>query len=217
MPALAHNEHYTWTFPGAPVRVRLSLDLVRRLRPSLTDGAITGDSDQGGILIDRPEGGGGIEISDAMAFFGDPIDSLPVLLRAYRNSNDLAPVGFYRTQSAEPLEFRDEDLRTASDYFFHPTNVFLILQCSRSGPGNGTFYFWDNGQIHRDIPFPEFPFDPSALASRERSRLAARQSDREQEPVPPLASAALTKAAVPAPPPLPQLAAQAEPQFHPPA
>src|SRR5215468_88769 len=99
MPALAHNEHYTWSFPGAPLRVRLSLDLVRRLRASLTAGAMTGDSEQGGILLGRTEAGSGTEIIDAMAFFGDPADSLPVLLRAYRNSGDLIPVGFYRTQN----------------------------------------------------------------------------------------------------------------------
>src|SRR5690242_4792963 len=62
-PALqAEQATYVWTFPGAPVRIRIPLDLVRRIRDHLTSN-LKGPSERGGLLLGSAHGHE-VEISD---------------------------------------------------------------------------------------------------------------------------------------------------------
>jgi TonB family protein len=78
-------------------------------------------------------------------------------LRAIRKSGELRPVGFYRTQSSDALEFRDEDITIARDHFSDPHSAFLVIHHTSQGADNAAIFYWENGSIRREFPFLEFP------------------------------------------------------------
>ena len=170
--------HYIFTFPGAPVRICLQLEVVRNLQEilaPLTDSKDAVSVERNGILLGQL-GGGSTEVMDVLELPGDLPGAIAASLPRLRKSRDLVPVGFYRTQSDDDLHLSDQDFDIASEYFSDASNVFLVIHQSNAGPDKATFFFWDNGRIHRDFPILEFPFDVHVLAVQERQR--ARNAHR---------------------------------------
>jgi TonB family protein len=167
------TQHYIWTFPGAPVRICVQLDVVSSLQEILASPAGRDDErgvEQMGILLGRMGGGNGTEITAALPSLGEESHALASTLQALRNSGDIVPVGFYRTQADESLRLSDHDFEIARAHFSAPGNVFLVIHPSKLADPKATFFFWDNGHIHRDFAFLEFPLNAPLLASRENRR-----------------------------------------------
>ena len=184
-------EHYTWTFPGAPVRVCIQLEVIRHLQELLTPptgnpGAVS--IGYAGVLLGKLGGANGTEISAVIASIGEGPDAIPATLKSLRPSRDLVPVGFYRAVPGPDLRLNDDDFHLAGRLFSDPGNVFLIVRVSETGADKATFFFWDQNKMHRDFPILEFPFDASRLAAREGQRAARARTNQTEAPAIPIAT-----------------------------
>jgi len=160
--------HYTWSFPGSPVHVRLALDVVDRLQEQLhsADGA----PGKQGLLLGKAHGQTtGIDdlqpLVDESLSIGEAAASLPS-----------PPAGYYRIHGDTAFRLNDSDIALAQTFFPDPHQVFLLIQATDSGPGTATFFFWDEGKMCGDLPFLEFPLDSSLLAIAEQQRIQAMET-----------------------------------------
>jgi hypothetical protein len=176
------QEFYTWTFPGAPVRIHLHLNVVESLGREVRRAfeAVPSHSVEiGGILYGRADFATSpiIEIRDFEPFLCEYradhkfilSDSdqrkLDRLLSARRADGPeaLAVVGYYRAHIGDGLSLRAEDVALAQAHFCDPANVFLVVKPAADGSASAGFFFWDNGRIDPEFSFLEFPFDARQL------------------------------------------------------
>jgi len=180
-PTLA-QEAYTWTFPGAPVRIQLHLNVVESLSREVRrafESVPSHSVEIGGILYGSANfaASRAVEIKDFEPFLceyradhkfilsdGDrrKLDRLLAARRA-DGPEALSVVGFYRAHIGDGVCLREEDVAVAQAHFYDPANVFLLVKPSVDGSANAGFFFWDNGRIDSEFTFLEFPFDARQL------------------------------------------------------
>ncbi len=176
------QEFYTWTFPGAPVRIHLLLNVVESLGREVRrafESVPSHSVEIGGILYGRADFSTSpiIEIRDFEPFLSEYradhkfilSDSdrrkLDRLLSARRADGPeaLAVVGYYRAHIGDGLGLRAEDVALAQAHFCDPANVFLLVKPAADGSASAGFFFWDKGRIDPEFSFLEFPFDARQL------------------------------------------------------
>ncbi len=185
---------YTWSFPGAPVRIHLYLDAVEDLQRQLNELSASesrGRLEFAGLLLGR----GDLRHSPVVEVRGFiPVisetraDSAQTLTDADRiqfgkalaeaeSSSDsrLSPVGYFRTRGSEGVCLNEDDLALIHSHFRDPASVFLMIRPGGDTPASAGFFFSDSGQINADFTFLEFPFDPKTLSGQ-----AAKLSRRPQ-------------------------------------
>jgi len=180
--SISAQEFYTWTFPGAPVRIHLHLNVVESLGREVRrafESVPSHSVEIGGILYGTADFAANrlIEIKDFEPFLceyrsdhkfilsdgdGRKLDRLLAARRA-DGPEALSVVGYYRAQIGEGLSLRQEDVATAQAHFYDPANVFLLVKPSPDGSASAGFFFWDNGRIDSEFSFLEFPFDARQL------------------------------------------------------
>ena len=207
-PAVA-PEYYTWTFPGAPVRVHLYLNVVERLSREVRrayDSIPSRHVEIGGILLGSADVFAShiIEIKDFEPILCEyrsdnkfePSDAdrrkLEKTLAARREAADgnLKVVGYYRSHTGDGLAMSEADTSIAQAFFDDPGSVVLLIKPSEDGSASAGFFFWDNGRIDSEFTFLEFPFEAQQLAvarvkpTRVRSRphVADPSDDTAHEP-----------------------------------
>jgi hypothetical protein len=160
------TDSYTWGFPGAPIQIRLNLEVVTRLRKQIQDsekgpgvlsacGLLTGDTRKPGVtrILDfKP-----LQTLDAAS------------VAAARDGASDEVVGFYRTTPAGGVSMPDDDRALAASFFSGPGSVFLLVETGVSSIGAARFCFWGEGEIF-DWPLMAFPFDAAELAVEEGHR-----------------------------------------------
>jgi protein TonB len=160
------TDSYTWGFPGAPIQIRLDLEVVRRLRKQIQDsekgpgvlsacGLLTGETHQPGVT--RILGFQPLQTLDAAS------------VEAARDGASDKVVGFYRTTPAGLVSMQDDDRALAASFFSDPKSVFLLVETGKSTIGAARFCFWGDGEIF-DWPLMAFPFDAAELAVEEGRR-----------------------------------------------
>lgn len=195
IPAPAEPQSYIWSFPGAPIRVHLSLEVVENLAPSLTGKE---DAAPFGLLLGHVDGLATIVSGFQPLAAADAREIETALAKLAAQSGRSPVVGYYRAQPAsqqqEGLRLDEKDMALAGIFFNDPSNVVLLLQAAGPGPANATFFFYDSGRLNGDFPFLEFPFDAHLLASAEQHRVeAAQRRSFEVLPPPPPPSPARAK------------------------
>ena len=218
------QEVYTWTFPGAPVRVQLHLNVVESLSHEVRrafESVPSHSVEIGGILYGTADFAASrvVEIKDFEPFLceyradhkfilsdGDrrKLDRLLAARRA-DGPEALSVVGFYRAHIGDGLCLREEDVAVAQAHFYDPANVFLLVKPSVDGSASAGFFFWDNGRIDSEFSFLEFPFD-----TRQLTGLRATPAARALTPALPAADP------IPEPPTRPEYPALALPRELPP-
>jgi len=177
------TDFYTWTFPGAPVRIHLHLNVVERLNREVRrafESVPSHSVEIGGFLLGTADFFASpiIEIKDFEPFLSEyrgdhkfilsepDRRKLEKLLGADRpvRADGLTVVGYYRSHIGEGLGLRPEDLAVAQTHFLDPASVFLLIKPAIDGSVNAGFFFWDNGHIDADFTFLEFPFDERQLS-----------------------------------------------------
>jgi hypothetical protein len=167
-PAIKIPTRYTWSFPGAPVKVQLSLGVVERLQAELSK--LPTDAPKEGYLLGSAAG----RTTDILEFrsIADPERSSPAdgaIPLALPEA--LQTVGYYKVTRETALRLTESDIDLAESVVPWPHQVFLLIQLAEPGPANATFFFWDGGRIRGDFAFLEFPFDAAWLAKAEQDRI----------------------------------------------
>ncbi len=160
------TDSYTWGFPGAPIQIRLNLEVVTRLRKQIQNsekgpgvlsacGLLTGETRQPGVT--RILGFKPLRTLDAAS------------VEAARDGASDEAIGFYRTTPAGGVSMPDDDRALAARFFSDPSSVFLLVETGISTIGAARFCFWGEGEIF-DWPLMVFPFDAAELAVEEGRR-----------------------------------------------
>ena len=179
----AAQDFYTWTFPGAPVRVHLHLSVVDNLGREVRrafESVPSHSVEIGGVLLGTAVPTSPIvEIKEFEPFLCEyrsdhkfmlsdadrrKLEKLLAARKAERQDG-LAVVGYYRSHLGEGLRMSPEDLGIAQACFCDPANVFLVVKPAADRSMSAGFFFWDNGRIDSDFTFLEFPFDARMLSA----------------------------------------------------
>ena len=157
------SSYYVWWFPGSPVRVHLSLDVVRRLGEQLQTAPAQG-------FLFGKTADGATEILDFQSSPGPIPESVAALTE---DGGKPLLVGWYRT--GESLALNDGDRALARTFFAQPYQVLLAIQRAEFGPPTASFFFHDPDGKMAEYSLMEFPFEASLLAGEERDRLRRSQ------------------------------------------
>jgi hypothetical protein len=164
---------YTWTFPGAPIRISIHLDVVKKLQTAASRSSTNGRPlDIGGLLFGRSQSAT-VEIIDYQLLPGGKgsngytlneleLERSLAKLGASRESGAKSPVvGFFRTQRENSLMLRDEEIEAVHRHFNDPDQVILLIRVLPEQITAG-FLFWDGGVL-TPFSFMEFPLDAELL------------------------------------------------------
>ncbi|MBV6466219.1 MAG: hypothetical protein PGMFKBFP_01522 [Anaerolineales bacterium] len=204
-PQTPASDTYLWSFPGSPVRIHLHVSCVERLLAEVlktTGGTPDQSTESGGILIGRAESPEKIEVVDFLPISRDEPSPRYVLSpddcrrveqakAALAAKEGLVAIGYYRSSFRDGLRLEPEDIALLEKHFPNPSNIALLIQPEKTGPGTAGFFFWDNGVLESGFSFNEFPFDPAQLrlemeqqrsAALEASAARRRASERKTAP-----------------------------------
>jgi TonB-like protein len=210
--ALSAPDVYTWTFPGAPLRIFLHLGVVERLGRKVSwafEPAPLHGVEIGGLLLGTADRTSHVvEVKDFEPFSCEDRDDhkfilsvsdrykLADTLAAHRSTDaaQLKVVGYYRSHTGEGLRLGEQDVSLTQSHFCDPANVVLLVKPSADGSSSAGFFFWDNGRIESEFTFLEFPFDAEQLrpAQVQPLGLAAPEQRAGEEPVDKSALAAVS-------------------------
>lgn len=171
-------EHYSWFFPGAPIKVHLDLDVVEHLQEQVRHA--TAASVECGLLFGSAAHGT-VEIHEFERHASN--EALKQAITAAKKDGRRAIVGYYRVHREDTLRLGSEDVLLAEEYFRDPQQVILLIQPTDFGPSNASFFFWDEGRLNGDVSFLEFPFDAELLGAVEQQRAAMAQRKALARPV----------------------------------
>lgn len=213
-------EFYTWTFPGAPIRIHLHLGVVEKLGVEISRASQSNKVEVGGILYGTadPAGTPSIEIKDFSPFPCEHVAGETFVLseserrefdetlaaRRATRPDELSVVGYYRSHIGDDFSLRSEDVAIAESILHDATDVFLLVKPLSDGSASAGFFFWDQGRLDPEFTFLEFPFDACQLTDLRVQPVSGSsgeflgESDPEKLPVP-MASTVATP--LPAPPP----------------
>jgi len=161
---------YVWSFPGAPIRIHLSLDVVERLtlRFRVNNGAASF-----GLLQGRVDGLTTI-VTGVLPLASAEAAEIERTVGKLAAPSSHSVVGFYRSlppsQQPEDLRLNEKDMALANTFFGNSSSVILLVQPSTAGPANATFFFRDGGHLNGDFAFLEFPFDAHQLGIAAKRR-----------------------------------------------
>src|SRR5262245_39237741 len=123
------TEFYAWSFPGAPVQVHLSLDVVREIRECLAQTSTSGVSASGvsasvtGLLLGRVVTAGFPEITGFRRLHTGKSAELEQAIASIKKPDDnLVTVGYFRTHAGERLALSPEDISLAEAHFSGPNS-----------------------------------------------------------------------------------------------
>lgn len=155
--------HYTWYFPGAPIRVRLALRFVERLEKDLRSG-----EPANGLLL-----GDSTDWTANIVDFKSLIGSVQPLSAGTLPSNAL---GYYRTTPEPDLKLDEADIKLFEALFTDPKQIFLLIHRNEDRPAKAAIFFWSEGRIFADFALMEFPFDASLLSASEQRKTESAQA-----------------------------------------
>jgi TonB family protein len=172
---------FRWEVPHKAISIHLSLDVVDRLERDVIESfkAITKrGSEVGGILLGRVapatnkrtvfvENYELVECDYArgpLYLLADADkERLRETLARLKAPGPLSVVGFFRSNTRRDLMLDEEDLAVIEEFFADPDRVFLLVKPFAMKPSNGGFFFWEDGKIHSEASYLEFPFRRSEL------------------------------------------------------
>ena len=164
-------KYYVWSFPGCPIKVRLSLELVREWQTAVED--CRAAPNQEGVLL-----GSTVEGATEITAHA-PIR--PGGLPAASGSDSV--VGYYRLKPGAGLRLSEEEVSLAKTCFAKPHQVVLAIEPSTAGSATAAFFFWDRGRMNADFCFLEFPLNAAVLeaAENESQATAVLRAQRSSE------------------------------------
>ncbi|MBI1786888.1 MAG: hypothetical protein HYR60_04950 [Acidobacteria bacterium] len=100
--------------------------------------------------------------------------AMEAALAGWQNRH-LSVVGFFRSHTRKDLYLDDADIGLLARYFSSPTQVFLLIKPFATRTSQAGFFFWEDGEIHRDSSYLEFPFHRRELGGGEGRPVLTRR------------------------------------------
>lgn len=187
---------FCWTFPGAPIRINIPLNLVSRLRAELgqhesSDYRIA-SAEAGGLLLGRRVTRTTLEIDDYLWISSEEQPSsrysldtsaLEGLRAEYsareEGAHQSQVVGYFRTQAEDNLRLREKEISLVQKRFRDPTDVVLLIGTSNK-PYTSGFLFWMTEGDFTSFSLMDFPFDEGLLPAKAGGALATHPAEDEE-------------------------------------
>jgi hypothetical protein len=195
---------YSWEAPDKNVTIQLSYDLVDRLSIEVMRGfgaVPRRGAEVGGVLL------GTAVLSDRLLVQVNDFEPVPCSYRrgpSYLLSQEeqdefaetaaryqpipermIYAVGFYRSHTREGLGLSPEDLDLFSRHFQNPTDIALLVKPFATRVSMAGLFFRENGRIHSEASYLEFPFRRKELgggsARSDRNRMDMRSIEEQEE------------------------------------
>jgi hypothetical protein len=187
--ASTNIKSYLWSFPGCPVQIHISFDLIERIRREIL--ALTpAGREVGGLLIGSASAHAtDVQVSDyfLIAPRGEAIplapsaqtaesgvsvdtaEAVPYVICSENLAHALAScsatqrqvVGYFRMHWGPRIQLRAQDLECIRQSFQDPKNVFLVIR-PHDGRASAGFFFWQEGSVFGDSTLT-FPFSAAEL------------------------------------------------------
>ncbi|HWB83002.1 MAG TPA: TonB family protein [Bryobacteraceae bacterium] len=197
----AGSSYYVWEVPQKPVSVRINLDVVERLEKEVVENfrsINSRGSEIGGILLGNVSAGSPSTVvveeyelvlcdyargplyrlsDDDMARFDRSI------AQRAASGGGLAVLGYFRSHTRKGLSLDTDDVSFFTARFREARNVLLLVRPFATKASTGGIFIWENGTLHSESSYLEFPFVRAELAPK----------SRPSEPVTPIESPAPIK------------------------
>jgi hypothetical protein len=187
--ASTNVKSYLWSFPGCPVQIHISFELIERIRREIQALAPAG-REVGGLLIGSASASAtDVQVSDYFliaprgeaapsalsaqtAESGVSVDTpqaAPYVICSEGLAHALAScsaaqrqvVGYFRTHGGPRIQLRAQDLECIRQSFQDTKNVFLVIR-PHDGRASAGFFFWQEGSVFGDSTLT-FPFSAAEL------------------------------------------------------
>jgi hypothetical protein len=167
---------YEWSAPGGAFSIQISFDVIDRMAAEIMKAFWSLPKrgvEIGGILLGRVSEGEPAVIEDyepvgcehrrgpSYVLSEPDRRKLEKALRKARGGRQV--VGFFRSHTRLGLYLDKDDMAVIESYFSNPNHVFLLVRPEASGVGTAGFFFWEEGDIHRQSTYREFPFSTEKL------------------------------------------------------
>ncbi len=169
---------YTRTFPGAPMQIRIGIDLIGQIESEIWATLGVGGQELWGILLGNIHSSAVAEIQAYKSLESPWSAATPIrwertLAESRSRTDGLSIVGYYRTDQGHSIRLRDDDFTLIRECFSEQNSVFLVIDAAAdSQSSNAGFFFSDKGQVHSAFSPLEFPFDAHKLRVRAERRIA---------------------------------------------
>jgi hypothetical protein len=192
---------FSWTFPGAPIRINIPLGLISRLQAELNEHEDLANSSPGaeigGVLLGHQTAPSTLDIDDYVWVSseepaGSPYHLARSELGFLRSVYD-APVGYFRTQSEDNLYLREEEIDFVGKHFRDRTDVVLLIRTSPE-PYTAGFFFWTKEGVFAPLSLMDFPLDAELLQFQ---GIRISQPTEEEETTQPLPATTAKDAVAP--------------------
>ena len=213
-------EYLSWQPPGAPVSVKIRLDVIEAMSAEVIEGFSAlrrRGVEVGGLLIGRRE--------NAIVFI-DRYERVPCEYRfgpsyilsnqdkanfqetwaRLHNNGNLSIVGFYRSHTRKDLRLEQSDLEIVHRWFNDEASIFLIVKPLDIAHLTAEFFFWENGALPMQSAGREFAFRATGaggVAELKPQVLAPPPAAPQPAPSPILRDGDVQSKELP-PPPIPQ-------------
>jgi hypothetical protein len=184
--------YYEWKPQGRPLSIQLSLAVIDRLETDIMKGfwaVPKRGMEVGGVLFGRIEPGVDtvVVIDDyepvscehrrgpSYALSEPDRKRLEKILR--RSGRQVA--GFYRSHTRLGLYLDQDDMGVIDSYFANPSHVILLVRPDATKPGTAGFFFREEGEIHRQSTYLEFPFKQAEL--QKQSGIAIEETGKPEK------------------------------------
>ncbi len=207
----ASRSGYTWEVPQKPVSVHLPFDLIDKLESLVVESfrSLTSrGSEIGGLLLGRDVAGNPATVSVedfelvTCDYTRGPLYRLSEadmgrFERAIERNSGGEPrvVGFFRSHTRKGLSLDSDDLAFLDARFREAHQIALLIRPFATKASTAGVFIRENGTIHIEASYLEFPFRSSQLAASAAPPVAQTGAAAE-----PSASAATSEPAAPAAP-----------------
>ncbi len=191
------RRYYEWN-AGKPVVVRIAFDVIDRLERAAVEtfrSLTARGSEIGGILLGEISGQGPLSITVDEIQLVDcdhsrgPLYQLsePDLQRFGETvqasvANGAKVVGYFRSHTRKGLGLDESDLALMKSRFKDPGQISLLVRPFAVKASMGGVFIWENGEIHGESSYLEFPFQSSQLTPAGHSAVAAAPAPKTEQP-----------------------------------
>jgi hypothetical protein len=167
---------YKWSAPGGAFSIQISFDVIDRMSADIMKAFWSLPKrgvEIGGILLGTVSEGESVAIEEyepvgcehrrgpSYVLSEPDRRKLEKALRKARGGRQV--IGFFRSHTRLGLYLDQDDMSVIESYFSNPNHVLLLVRPDASGAGTAGFFFWEEGDIHRQSTYREFPFSTEKL------------------------------------------------------
>ena len=176
---------YAWEVPLKPLIVRIPFAVIDRLEGEAVDTFRSLDSrgsEMGGVLFGKATAGEpaivsieGYELIPCDYSRGPlfrladaDLARFDKVIAQHGAAGEVPVAGFFRSHTRKGLGLDAEDLALYESRFKDPRKIALLIRPYATKPATGGIFIWENGAVHSESSYLEFPFRSSLLTAARR-------------------------------------------------